>query len=153
LKEPQRMVCRWNDNEPSGDDPDLPPDYKPTPACPLVFHLFGNVTEYKTLVLTEDDYLDFLIRTSEKKDPFPQAVQRAMKNDSLLFFGYKPNDLDFRVVTRTLYRVWQYRPSSSGGYVQMIHVGDDKLGHEQIALLTEYCKRYYRSISIRVYLG
>jgi len=113
-KEPQRIVCRWNDNDPSEHEPDLPAAYDPKPACPLVFHMFGHVGDPSSLVLTEDDYLDFVVRTSDKQDLIPQAVQSAMKNNSLLFFGYQPNDLDFRVILRSLYRIWQYGPSRKG---------------------------------------
>jgi hypothetical protein len=154
-KDAQRVVCRWNDNDSSENHPDLPAGYDPKPDSPLVFHMFGYVTEPESLVLTEDDYLDFLVRTSVKQDLIPQAVQSAMKNNSLLFFGYQPNDLDFRVITRTLYRIWQYRPSQRGGYtIQFIHVGDEKLTPEQIALIKKYCNSYCdASMSIGVYWG
>ena len=107
-------------------------------------------------MLTEDDYLDFLMRTSDRPELIPQAVQNAMKNNSLLFFGYQPNDLDFRVILRSLYRIWQYAPLRKGSNytIQFIHVGDDKLTPEQIDRLKEYCNRYCKdSMSIGVYWG
>jgi hypothetical protein len=156
FKEPQRVVCRWNDVDPDLLGPNMPAAYDPRPACPLVFHMFGHVTEPASLVLTEDDYLDFLVRTSEKPDLIPQAVQSAMRNNSLLFFGYQPVDLDFRVVLRSVYRIWQYAPLRKGSSytIQFIHVGDNKLTAEQIAHLKEYCSRYCKdSMSIGVYWG
>jgi len=155
-KEPQRVVCRWNDFEASADNPDLPPAYDPKPACPLVFHMFGHVGDPSSLVLTEDDYLDFLVRTSDKQDLIPQPVQNAMKNNSLLFFGYQTNDLDFRVILRSLYRIWQGATTKKGSSytIQFVHVSDDKVTAEQISRLKEYYNRYCSSsMSIGVYWG
>jgi hypothetical protein len=154
-KDPQRAVCRWNGNDTSKREEDLPATYEPKAPCPLVFHMFGNVTDPPSMVLTEDDYLDFLVRTSDNKELIPQAVQSAMMRNSLLFFGYQPNDLDFRVITRSLYRVWQYRPSQIGGYtIQFIHVGENKLTSQQIDNLRKYCNQYCNgTMSIGVYWG
>jgi hypothetical protein len=155
-KEPQRVVCRWNDIEAVSDGHDLPAAYDPKPACPLVFHMFGHVGDPSSLVLTEDDYLDFLVRTSDKQDLICQPVQNALKNNSLLFFGYQTNDLDFRIILRSLYRIWQGATAKKGSSytIQFIHVGDEKLTGEQIALLKEYYNRYCSSsMSIGVYWG
>jgi hypothetical protein len=154
-KEPQRVVCRWHDLEFSGDESGLPAAYDPKPACPLVFHMFGHVGDPPSLVLTEDDYLDFLVQTSDKQNLIPQSVQNAMKNNSLLFFGYQTNDLDFRVILRSLYRIWHGKFTGKSSYtIQFVHVGDDKVTSDQINRLKEYFNRYCSaSMSIGVYWG
>jgi SIR2-like domain len=150
-KEPQRFVCGWNDTE---GDPD-PATCDPKPACPLVFHMFGHVGDPRSLVLTEDDYLDFLVRTSVKPELIPQSVQNAMQNNSLLFFGYETNGMDFRVVLRSLYRIWGGKFAGKSSYtIQFVHVSDDNVGSEQISRLKEYFSRYCSaSMSIGVYWG
>jgi len=161
-KLPRKIVCRWTDMEFLEENPDLPAAYDPKPACPLVFHMFGHVADPQSLVLTEDDYLDLLlaIGNSEKQELIPQAVQNAMRNNSLLFFGYQTNDLDFRVILRSLYRIWQGgsltgRRSGAKSYsIQLVHVSDDKVTTEQINRLKDYFNRYCdATMSIGVYWG
>ena len=140
-KEPERVVCRWYDPESTEDDHDLPAAYDPKPACPLVFHMFGHVANPSSLVLTEDDYLDFLVRTSDKQDLIPQSVQNAMKNNSLLFLGYQTGDLDFRVILRSLSRIRREARKSSNYTIQFVHVSDDKVTSEQIDVLTKLFRK------------
>lgn len=62
-KDPRREICRWHDSPALDDEPSPFADsgYKPTPANPLVYHLHGRLGVPESLVLTEDDYLDFLV--------------------------------------------------------------------------------------------
>ncbi len=64
-KEPQRTFAAGM--TPVTTTP-IPATCDPKPACPLVFHMFGHVGDPRSLVLTEDDYLDFLVRTSVNPD-------------------------------------------------------------------------------------
>ena len=137
----------------SEDEPGLPAAYDPKPACPLLFHMFGHVADPSSLVLTEDDYLDFLVRTSDKQDLIPQCVQNAMRNNSLLFLGYQTNDLDFRVILRSLSRIRRDPRKSSNYTIQFVHVSDDKVTSEQIDRLKNYFKDYNKSMAISVYWG
>ena len=42
--------------------------FVPTPANPLVYHLHGHLEMPQSLVLTEDDYLEFLVRISRRHE-------------------------------------------------------------------------------------
>jgi hypothetical protein len=151
-KEPQRVVCRWYEPESSKGDSGLPAEHDPKPSCPLVFHMFGHVADPSSLVLTEDDYLDFLVRTSYRHDLIPQSVQNAMSNNCLLFFGYQTNELDFRVILRSLSRI--RRDLKSSNYtVQFVHVSDDKVTSEQINRLQKYFEGYNEKMAISVFWG
>jgi SIR2-like domain len=157
-REPQRMICRWYDNKAVDDSVDLPAAYDPKPACPLVFHMFGHVAEPRSLVLTEDDYLDFLVRTSENPDLIPTPVQNAMTNHSLLFFGYHMTDLDFRVLLRSLNRIWLRAGTRQGSNytTQLVHVGEKAVTSDQIDQIKKYFNQYCSacaSVSIGVYWG
>jgi hypothetical protein len=77
-------------------------DFGPTRDRPLVYQLFGSWTTPESLVITEDDYFDFLIGYTENKDLIPKRVPAALANTSLLFLGFQLDDWDFRVLFRIL---------------------------------------------------
>jgi hypothetical protein len=56
------------------------------------------------MVLTEDDYLEFLVRlTRDASEPLlPYAIRAALAEHSLLFVGYSLSDWSFRVLFRGL---------------------------------------------------
>jgi hypothetical protein len=62
-RDPVQELCRWNGYmrsfHPSAFETRR--DYRPSVATPLVFHLHGSFKVPESIVLTEDDYLDFLI--------------------------------------------------------------------------------------------
>jgi SIR2-like protein len=77
---------------------------EPTVDEPLVYHLFGRLEEPRSLVLTEDDYFDWLTAWNASKD-IPGMVPPRVKNacaNSLLFLGYYLDDWDFRVVFQSI---------------------------------------------------
>jgi hypothetical protein len=103
LRDARQEMCRWNtiiQDLPSLFGPGS--SYGPTPANPLVFHLHGHSPVSESLVLTEDDYLDFLVNVSGEGDGLPGPVKQALAADSLLFIGYALADWNFRVILRGL---------------------------------------------------
>lgn len=98
-KTPKRDLCRWNtyvrDNHDSVFETD--PDYVPDVGRPIVYYLHGHHEMAESIVLTEDDYLDFLVTLSRDPDLLPGEVQAALGGSSLLFLGYSLRDLNFRV--------------------------------------------------------
>ncbi|HWQ83658.1 MAG TPA: CHAT domain-containing protein, partial [Anaerolineales bacterium] len=102
-KDPQPVLCPWNEYiEQIESVYDREPDYFPTPERPLVYHLFGRIDEPDSLVLTEDDYFDFLIGITGNKDLIPSAVRRALADTALLFLGFQMDDWNFRVLFRSI---------------------------------------------------
>ena len=65
-------------------------------------HLHGTLDVPESIVLTEDDYLDFLVAVSRREDVLPPQIQGALASTSLLFLGYKLADANFRVLHRGL---------------------------------------------------
>ena len=104
-KQPRRAICRWH----SGIDPTLPDildaDFRPSSQAPLVFHLYGIDEIPTSLVLTEDDYLKFLVSATaaigSSTDPVPGRIRQAMSDSSLLLLGYQ-------------LRAWELRALSGG---------------------------------------
>ncbi|MBE2259194.1 MAG: SIR2 family protein [Rhodobacteraceae bacterium] len=74
----------------------------PSAEHPLVYHLFGRLDDLESLVLTEDDYFDFLIDFWREHERVPTAVRAALASSSLLFLGFNLNQWDFRVLFRSL---------------------------------------------------
>ncbi len=84
------------------DEEPLPEDYQPSEAEPLVYHLFGHWQDASSLVLSEDDYFDFLIGIIGKRRHIPLPVRRRLNKASLLFIGFRLDEWDFRVLTRAI---------------------------------------------------
>jgi hypothetical protein len=102
-RSPSRELCRWNSlvrDRPSVFDPGSGAEV--SVANPVVFHLHGHDEVPESLVLTEDDYLDFLVNVSRDPQIIPRRIQKALASTSLLFIGYRLADWDFRVLFRGL---------------------------------------------------
>lgn len=98
-----RESCRWNAyvrDMPSVFDPGSTVEI--SPANPIVYHLFGHTQLPESMVLTEDEYLDFLVNISRDQNIIPRRIQKALVNTSLLFIGYELSDWRFRVLFRGL---------------------------------------------------
>ena len=99
-KDPKRELCHWNQDVNKYDVSIFQSDFKPSPEKPVIFHLHGHHEMAESLVLTEDDYLDFLVNNARDGDMLPHWIQRALSGTSLLFLGYRMADLSFRVLFR-----------------------------------------------------
>ncbi len=96
-------ICRWKaelDQLPSVFVTEK--DYRPSPERPLVFHLFGSLAVPDSLVVTEDDYFDFLMGFTDNNDLIPAVVRRSLTDATLLFLGFNLDDWDFRVLFRSI---------------------------------------------------
>lgn len=97
-KEPITRSFRWisgGQDQPRKRTPVLAPAVK----TPLVYHLFGRLDDPTSLVLTQDDYFEWLTAwIGDRRSNIPGPVMTALTNNSLLFLGYRLDDWDFRVV-------------------------------------------------------
>jgi hypothetical protein len=152
-KEPQVELCRWNKDielQPSIYDDE--PDYQPTEQRPLVYHLFGTFDEPISMVLTEDDYFDFLIGVSTNRELIPIAVRQALADTALLFLGFRLDDWNFRVLFRSIM-------SQEGGSrrSRYAHIAGQIMPEEGRFLEPEragrYLESYFRDVDIRIFWG
>jgi hypothetical protein len=153
---PRREVCYWNLIRRREPLPDRPP-LAPTPDAPVVYHLHGWLADADSMVLTEDDYLDFLICISETQELLPPQIQKAVASTSLLFLGYSLEDMNFKVLFR---KFAAYKRMGTGGQhfsVQLapkagadVPTDEDK---KRVGRQLEYLSRYYGSIDVKVYWG
>jgi hypothetical protein len=84
-----------------------------SPASPVVFHLFGSAEEPSSLVLSENDVLDFLIRVVSERPPLPNSLLRFLKRpgQSFLFVGFGIRHWDLRVLLKILLRALELNRS------------------------------------------
>jgi len=125
-KQPRTEFCRWHQRlEP------LPGgcggDYQPTRAAPLVYHLYGLDTHPESLVLTEDDYLEFLVAISHdmsrETDRISKRVRQALSDSSLILLGYDLHSWEFRTLFWGLIKC---RPPIKQENVSVQVAADDK---------------------------
>ena len=141
-KAPQFEFCRWREES---EQPrslfEREPDYRPDAEHPLVFQLFGSFDHLDSLVLTEDDYFDFLISLSEqRREQVPDFVKKPFVNTALLFLGFRMDDWNFRVLCRSL--VGPEGGSSLRGRYTHVAVQIDP--EEDCTLDSEGARRYLR---------
>ncbi|MGP0065189.1 MAG: CHAT domain-containing protein [Isosphaeraceae bacterium] len=100
---PEIGICPWTDEVEHSDSIFVrDPDFSPTVERPLVFYLFGRLEDCNSLVLTEDDYFDYLIGLTRNNERIPAIVRRALVDSALFFLGFRLDDWDFRVLLRSL---------------------------------------------------
>jgi hypothetical protein len=152
-KEPKVEICRWNEDLadiPSVYDDD--PDFQPDVDHPLIFYLFGHIDEMDSLVVTEDDYFDYLITVSTNRDLIPIVVRQALADTGLLFLGFQLHDWDFRVLYRSLMN--QEGRSRRKRYA---HVAAQLMPDEDRTLAPKrarrYLEKYFEDDDIEIFWG
>jgi hypothetical protein len=103
-KQPTTMVCPWREFSEETDPATYNRDdeFDPTPDKPLVYHLFGLLSQPESLVLTEDDTFEFLIGITRHMKNIPDQVGRALTDSALLFLGFQTEEWSFRVLMQAL---------------------------------------------------
>jgi SIR2-like domain/TIR domain len=76
----------------------------PTVVNPLVYYLFGYFEDRESLVLTEADLIDFLVRIIANNSPVPDAVRSILRDRdaSFLFIGFGFENWYLRVLLKVL---------------------------------------------------
>jgi hypothetical protein len=151
-KQPRTEVCPWQ----AGPDSDSlsvfeeDAHYQPSPEEPLVFHVHGIDSDAGSLVLSEDDYLDYLVRVSQDPDAIPKRVNVALTDSSLLLLGYQLRDWDFRTLFRGLIIS---RRSSRKMLSLAIQLRPDRESAEDLGGLQDYLERYFQGAYFEIYWG
>jgi hypothetical protein len=150
-KKPRQDFCRWKDDlreKPSA----FAPPYERHVANPVVFHIYGHIGQPDSLVLTEDDYLDFLEALARDPNVIPAPVGAA-KNTALLFLGYRLRDLDFRVLLRFLNLKQSGERKKIHLCVQLAEDPADATADRALKAVEEYLKECCDQLRINVYFG
>jgi len=153
-KSPVREVCKWNKQVRArfGSRSRAASRLKSDIKTPIVFHLHGHTQLAESMVLTEDDYLDFLINLARDDDLLPHRIQEAFTSTSLLFIGYSLSDWNFRVLFRSVVGYLEKSLLRAHISVQLAPVKNDA-SEDQRRKAEEYLNRYFDNLKIRVYWG
>lgn len=154
LRPAQREICRWNRHI-----RDLPSIFEPgstveiSAASPVVYHLFGHAQLPESLVLTEDDYMDFLVNVAQQRqDIIPRRIEKALVNTSLLFIGYELSSLEFRAMFRGLITSLERSLRRTRLAVQLTPAALDKEGVTTDEVRW-YLEDYFAKDDLRIYWG
>ncbi|WP_420994217.1 CHAT domain-containing protein [Cupriavidus sp. 30B13] len=102
--DPGVRLCRWNRQAEACDDA-LAEGRKranPTAQAPMVLKLFGDLREPGSLVLTEDQYFDYLTSVSMNRNAIPLSVRARLNDSALLFVGFDVQSWEFRILFRSI---------------------------------------------------
>jgi hypothetical protein len=149
-RHPRREICSWR-----GDIADLPADYEDClvgrPDSPLVLHLYGHDEHTSSMVLTEDQHLDFLRIVSEERDRLPTRLRQKLTQSMLLFLGYDVRRLDCRVLLRgviaSLRRLYAERDR-----IALLQI-DPEIDPQRAQELKVYVQECCRELEIKVFVG
>lgn len=107
-KQPRSLIARWRrfDSVPR-ERFYAEPGYRPSVKEPVVLHLFGNLEHPETLVVSQDDYFDFLVGITQRQantdaPGLPHFIASQIASSGLLFLGFQVDDWDFRILYRTI---------------------------------------------------
>jgi SIR2-like domain len=121
---------------------------------PLVYHIHGEVDNPQSMVLTEDDYLNFIVKLYINIDKlFPSEIRLALASSAIIFIGYSLSDWNLRIILRKI--ADDLKSASMTHCSIQLTPTDIKSGYEN--KIKEYLKSYFQiiqgGISLKVFWG
>jgi hypothetical protein len=103
-KQPRVSVYKPED-EPTTDFEDE------SAQSPVIYKLHGDIAHRESLVVTDEDYIQFVLRMTDKDpyDPVPLSLKHFLKRWTTLFIGYSLLDYNLRLLFKTLR--WRIDPA------------------------------------------
>ncbi len=154
-KHPCTQLCLWSGTVP-GLDPLYEQDaqYRPDVNNPLVYHLFGLEKYNTTLIVSEDDYLEFLVRVTQDTDTthplIPLTLRSALAVSSLVMLGYRLDDWDCRVLLRGLLNSGQVRQSDNRPKSVVLQLTPSSQQINNAEMAKKYLEYYFKTVSFDV---
>jgi hypothetical protein len=153
-RSPVVETCRWNDQLWGilGDYP----DHVPTSAKPILFHLHGELTHDLSILISEDDYIDFTVTMAVRgshdisQSALWSQIREALGYTTLLFIGYSLEDWNFRVMLKYLTRQQGIitNPTSLSISIQLPPVESNTSDRD---VAEAFLREYLRTSNIKVY--
>ncbi len=153
-KQPHIELCPWNDYTDGLARKVVESNrlYYPTPDEPLVYYLFGRLDVPESLVLTEDEYFNYLIRTARNQNLISDEVRAALAENTLMFLGFGFDDWDFRVLLQMLASLEGYQSGPKSAHIAtQITPTPEKILSPERAI--DYLEEYFRDASIHIFWG
>jgi hypothetical protein len=103
-KKPVIEFCRWNDlAQIQGKSSIFDQFNEFDPYNPVVYHIHGEIDNPQSMVLTEDDYLNFIVKLYVDIDKlFPAQIRLRFASSSIMFIGYSLSDWNLRIILRKM---------------------------------------------------
>jgi hypothetical protein len=145
-KKPCTQICFW-----SGEMTNISKEHRtnrkftPSAANPLVYHLYGLEDYPQTMVLSEDDFINFLISVAEDNNNLnpkvPLNLRKALGESQLVLIGYRLSGWDFRVLFRLImkFRIEGFSPR--GMLIQLRNRENEASNEKTIGYLGRYFGR------------
>jgi SIR2-like domain len=157
-KSPYSAMCSWS----AGVDYDhelfdAMAGLRPIPAEPIVYHLHGSMHTPRSLVITENDYLEFLVKIASSQDSealriIPSAILSSLTDNPLLFIGYSLQDWTFRVIFHGLLNAIPDVHRRRSVSVQLLPPIHQSMAEAE-DLARQYLTQYLDGWSITIYWG
>jgi len=153
-KKPVTRVCPWYEGAESDAATQFPEGYTPSVEEPLVYHLHGSFEHPPSMVLTQEDYLEFLITLAKDRGMgsnrvVPTQVLPAMTRKPLLFLGYSLRDWSFRTLFRGLHSTLSEVQRRRHVSIQLTPLrGGDRTSRQRAE---DYLCEYYDQLRISVH--
>lgn len=148
--------CRWNP-EIQGLPSAIDEGYYPSPEKPLVYHLFGHIREPASLVLSEDDYFDYLMWVNKPPQmppppwQLPTVVMKAWSSSSLMFLGFELYDWNFRLLLRSILNAERRAyPRSYPSVAVQINPGE---GYQDPERARRYLEQFFIGMKMGIFWG
>jgi hypothetical protein len=90
------------------------------PSTPAIYHLFGTFEEPNSLVLTENDLLEFVCAIISGRPKLPESLRTSLRNKTFLFVGFGIRHWYIRVLLKLLMRTLEL----GGGSIAIESLGD-----------------------------
>ncbi|RIK41756.1 MAG: hypothetical protein DCC55_10975 [Chloroflexi bacterium] len=151
----RRILVDWRTARQQIGRPQYNLDPPASPDDPVVLHLFGSLgddQELLSVVLTEDDHLDYLARIARDYEYLlPTDVTSALASTTLLFLGYHIDDLALKVILRGL--LTNLDLERWGMLHVAVQVEADTAEDAKQNEVIRYFERYFSRSKIDVYWG
>jgi hypothetical protein len=79
-------------------------DNRPNADAPIVYHLYGSFEKPPSLVLTENDLLEFITAIISGRPKLPDSLKSLLRNKTFLFVGFGIRHWYVRVLLKLLIR-------------------------------------------------
>jgi hypothetical protein len=150
-RKPYSAICRWDETLMDGEK--LPATLQA--SNPLVYHLFGRLgrpDDPLSMVMSEDDYFDYLIGTTRNKELVPESVRSRLARTALLFLGFQVNDWSFRVLFRSIMTSEGRALREKFSHVA-VQIDPDQAGMQEPELAEAYLEQYFEDSKITIFRG
>jgi hypothetical protein len=156
-KDPQMVICPWNEMIEGMDNTFYAdPAYEPSVEKPLVYHLFGHLSLPESMVLTEDNFFEFMAGFAARRERQPQVIPpkvlSVLADSPLMLLGFHLDDWGFRTLFTTVLEKLQGVRSQRYSHVG-IQLDPDETRNLDARRAHKYLEKYFQNSKVTIYWG